>query len=136
MLEALKHIYSGSSSIPPGVKPSELAAISDMLALDGLKEVVALHYKANKCHYFHKPCADCIDGVLEVLPITGAYCMDELYHKCLRWISKNFEIILPTKNFANLPLELQERCLKQITDDIVSDLVNENPLPTLIHLLL
>ena len=51
---ALKHIYSGTSTVPEGVRVGELAALADMLALDGLKDVIALHLKAKMCHYFHK----------------------------------------------------------------------------------
>ena len=51
---ALKHIYSGCSTVPNDVRVGELAALADMLALDGLKDVVALHLKAKLCHYFHK----------------------------------------------------------------------------------
>lgn len=51
---ALRHIYSGSSTVPDGMDVKELAALADMLALDGLKDVVALHLKAEACHYFHK----------------------------------------------------------------------------------
>lgn len=51
---ALRHIYSGESSLPAGESAEEVAALADMLALDGLKDVVALHLRAEKCHYFHK----------------------------------------------------------------------------------
>ncbi|KAL7640855.1 UNVERIFIED_CONTAM: hypothetical protein RMT77_007991 [Armadillidium vulgare] len=125
---ALKHIYSGSSTVPEDVKVGELAALADMLALDGLKEVVAQNLKANMCHYFHKPCADCVNGVLEVLPIAGAFCLEELYHKCLKWISKHFAVVMPTRNFASLPSELQDRCLKQIMDDMSISNVIESAL--------
>lgn len=53
---ALKHIYSGTSTVPEGVRVGELAALADMLALDGLKDVITLHLKAKMCHYFHKVC--------------------------------------------------------------------------------
>ncbi|ROT66647.1 hypothetical protein C7M84_015317 [Penaeus vannamei] len=115
---ALKHIYSGSSTVPEGVRVGELAALADMLALDGLKDVISLHLKAKMCHYFHKPCSGCLEGVLDVLPIAGAYCLDELYHRCLRWVAKHFVVVLPTRNFAALPPEVQDRCLKQILDDM------------------
>lgn len=54
MVVALKHIYSGTSTVPEGVRVGELAALADMLALDGLKDVISLHLKAKMCHYFHK----------------------------------------------------------------------------------
>ncbi|XP_050712167.1 uncharacterized protein LOC126996093 isoform X3 [Eriocheir sinensis] len=115
---ALKHIYSGTSTVPEGVRVGELAALADMLALDGLKDVIMLHLKAKMCHYFHKPCSGCLEGVLDVLPIAGAYCLDELYHRCLRWVAKHFVVVLPTRNYAALPPEVQDRCLKQLLDDM------------------
>lgn len=55
-----------------------------------------------------------------MLPIAGAYCLDELYHRCLRWVAKHFVVVLPTRNYAALPPEVQDRCLKQLLDDMVS----------------
>ncbi|XP_063877546.1 uncharacterized protein LOC135109801 isoform X2 [Scylla paramamosain] len=118
VMVALKHIYSGTSTVPEGVRVGELAALADMLALDGLKDVIALHLKAKMCHYFHKPCSGCLEGVLDVLPIAGAYCLDELYHRCLRWVARHFVVVLPTRNYAALPPEVQDRCLKQLLDDM------------------
>ncbi|KAK7012940.1 P-TEFb-associated cyclin-dependent protein kinase Cdk9, partial [Halocaridina rubra] len=125
VMVALKHIYSGSSTVPENVRVGELAALADMLALDGLKDVIALHLKAKMCHYFHKPCSGCLEGVLDVLPIAGAYCLDELYHRCLRWVAKHFVVVLPTRNYAALPPEVQDRCLKQLLDDMsVSNVID------------
>lgn len=71
--------------------------------------------------YIHpQPCSGCLEGVLDVLPIAGAYCLDELYHRCLRWVAKHFVVVLPTRNYAALPPEVQDRCLKQLLDDMVS----------------
>ncbi|XP_071546942.1 uncharacterized protein [Panulirus ornatus] len=125
VLVALKHIYSGTSTVPEGVRVGELAALADMLALDGLKDVISLHLKAKMCHFFHKPCSGCLEGVLDVLPIAGAYCLDELYHRCLRWVAKHFVVVLPTRNYAALPPEVQDRCLKQLLDDMsVSNVID------------
>ncbi|KAG7154789.1 BTB/POZ domain-containing protein 8-like [Homarus americanus] len=128
VLVALKHIYSGTSTVPEGVRVGELAALADMLALDGLKDVISLHLKAKMCHYFHKPCSGCLEGVLDVLPIAGAYCLDELYHRCLRWVAKHFVVVLPTRNYAALPPEVQDRCLKQLLDDMSVSNVIDNAL--------
>ncbi|KAK8726506.1 hypothetical protein OTU49_010283 [Cherax quadricarinatus] len=125
VMVALKHIYSGTSTVPEGVRVGELAALADMLALDGLKDVISLHLKAKMCHYFHKPCSGCLEGVLDVLPIAGAYCLDDLYHRCLRWVAKHFVVVLPTRNYAALPPEVQDRCLKQLLDDMsVSNVID------------
>ncbi len=35
----------------------ELAALADLLGLEGLKEVTAHALRTNYCHNFHKPCS-------------------------------------------------------------------------------
>lgn len=51
---ALCHIYSGASHPPEGISLMELAALSDLLGLEGLKEVTTYALKTNYCHNFHK----------------------------------------------------------------------------------
>lgn len=51
---ALCHIYSGASHPPEGISLMELASLSDLLGLEGLKEVTAYALKTNYCHNFHK----------------------------------------------------------------------------------
>ena len=51
---ALCHIYSGASHPPEGISLMELASLSDLLGLEGLKEVTAYALKTNYCHSFHK----------------------------------------------------------------------------------
>lgn len=53
---ALCHIYSGASHPPEGISLMELASLSDLLGLEGLKEVTAYALKINYCHNFHKVC--------------------------------------------------------------------------------
>ncbi|XP_024081684.1 uncharacterized protein LOC106661480 isoform X2 [Cimex lectularius] len=112
---ALCHIYSGASNIPETINIVELATLADMLCLEGLKEVIMYTLKVKYCHFFHKPCNSnsCISGVLECLPLAAAYGLDEIYRKSLRWITKYFVRVWPTKGFANLPKELQDKCYKQ-----------------------
>ena len=68
-----------------------------------------------------QPCVGgCIEGVLETLVLCSAYSLDEMYSKCLRWLSRHFAAVLPTKQFAQLSPELQHCCLKQMQHDMVS----------------
>lgn len=53
---ALCHIYSGASHPPEGISLMEFASLSDLLGLEGLKEVTAYALKINYCHNFHKVC--------------------------------------------------------------------------------
>ncbi|XP_075229220.1 uncharacterized protein LOC142328931 isoform X2 [Lycorma delicatula] len=110
---ALCHIYSGASNIPDSINIVELATLADMLCLEGLKEVIMYTLKVKYCHFFHKPCQMCTVGVLECLPLAAAYGLDEIYRKSLRWITKYFVRVWPTKGFAQLPRELIDKCFKQ-----------------------
>ena len=131
---ALRHIYSGVSTFDEetdNVSADELAALSDMLSLDGLKEVVGLYLKAEKCHYFHKPCVGgCIEGVLQTLVISSTYCLEELFLKALKWLAKYFSSILLTKQFALLPGELHGRFLKQMQYDMTVSNVLDTAIST------
>ncbi|XP_046391394.1 uncharacterized protein LOC124159557 [Ischnura elegans] len=110
---ALCHIYSGTSNIPDSISIVELATLADMLGLEGLKEVIMYTLKVKYCHFFHKPCAVCAVGVLECLPLAAAYGLDEIYRKSLKWITKYFIRIWPSKAFAALPRELIDKCYHQ-----------------------
>ncbi|KAJ8737163.1 hypothetical protein PYW07_000434 [Mythimna separata] len=107
---ALCHIYSGLATIPDSVSIVELATIADMLSLEGLKEAIMFTLKAKYCHHFHKPCEVCIVGVLECFPLSSVYGLDDLHHKCLKWITKHFSKVWPTKAFATLPTDLLDKC--------------------------
>lgn len=110
---ALCHIYSGASNIPESISIVELATLADMLGLEGLKEVIMYTLKVKYCHHFHKPCSICCVSVLDCLPLTAAYGLDDVYRKILKWITKHFVRIWPTKAFATLPRDLIERCYRQ-----------------------
>ncbi|XP_049884750.1 uncharacterized protein LOC126379847 isoform X2 [Pectinophora gossypiella] len=118
---ALCHIYSGVSTIPDSISIVELATIADMLGLEGLKEAIMFTLKAKYCHHFHKPCQVCTAGVLECFPLSSVYGLDDLYRKCLRWITKYFSKVWPTKAFATLPKELLDKCYQQHIVNLTTD---------------
>uniref|UniRef100_T1IY59 Protein kinase domain-containing protein n=1 Tax=Strigamia maritima TaxID=126957 RepID=T1IY59_STRMM len=120
---ALCHIYCGATSIPKEADILELASLADMLGLEGLKDVVALTLKAKYCHFFHKPCATCINGVMECLTLCANYGLEELYDKSLRWITKYMACTWPTKPFATLPSDLINKCYLAATAEITVDTV-------------
>ncbi|KAL4717863.1 hypothetical protein ACJJTC_001012 [Scirpophaga incertulas] len=117
---ALCHIYSGVYSIPDTVNIVELATLADMLGLEGLKEAIMHTLKAKYCHYFHLPCPICIAGVLECFPLSAVYGLDDLYRKCVKWISFHFSIVWATKAFATLPTDLIEKCFQQAVRNLSS----------------
>ncbi|KAM7357152.1 uncharacterized protein ACRADG_002643 isoform 1-T3 [Cochliomyia hominivorax] len=120
---ALCHIYSGASHPPDGISLMELAALADLLGLEGLKEVTAHALKTNYCHNFHKPCSGCIDGILQVLPVALNHALDDLYRKCLRWTCRHYLKVWPTRQFAQLPGDILGRCRQQIVAYLTSETV-------------
>ena len=125
---AMCHIYSGAAHVPDSISLEELAALSDFLSLEGLKEVVAHALKTRHCHNFHSPCPGCLSGVPEVLPLAAAHGLDELYRRCLQWLTQHYERCWPTKSFASLPRELREKCLQQHLVHMTADSVLETSL--------
>lgn len=107
---ALCHIYSGAINLPPEINIAEVALLADMLQLDTLKEVIVFHLKMNYCHFFHRPCNQCIQGVVECLHLAISCSLNELYEKCIRWLGKYFTRTWPNKSFAALPEEIREEC--------------------------
>uniref|UniRef100_A0A8W7PHL1 BTB domain-containing protein n=1 Tax=Anopheles coluzzii TaxID=1518534 RepID=A0A8W7PHL1_ANOCL len=135
---ALCHIYSGASHPPEGISLMELAALSDLLGLEGLKEVTAYALKTNYCHNFHKPCVGCIDGVLQVLPVTLNHGLDDLYRKCLKWVCRHYVKLWSQKQFAQLPLDVVHRCRQQIvahlsSESVLTTILDSEQLLTLLH---
>jgi len=65
----------------------------------------------------------CAAGVLECLPLAAAYGLDDIYRKSLRWITKYFVRIWPTKGFASLPRELIDKCYQQHVVHMVREMV-------------
>ncbi|KAL5293024.1 KIAA1107 family protein [Megaselia abdita] len=122
---ALCHIYSGASHPPEGISLMELAALADLLGLEGLKEVTSHALKVNYCHNFHKPCSGCIDGILQVLPVALNHALDDLYRKCLKWTCKYYMKVWPTRHFAQLPEDIFKRCRQQIVAYMTSESVLE-----------
>lgn len=117
---ALCHIYSGASHPPDGISLMELAALADLLGLEGLKEVTSHALKTNYCHNFHKPCSGCVDGILQVLPVALNHALDDLYRKCLRWTCRHYLKVWPTRQFSQMPPDILGRCRQQIVAYMVS----------------
>uniref|UniRef100_A0A182JR43 BTB domain-containing protein n=1 Tax=Anopheles christyi TaxID=43041 RepID=A0A182JR43_9DIPT len=135
---ALCHIYSGASHPPEGISLMELAALSDLLGLEGLKEVTAYALKTNYCHNFHKPCVGCTDGVLQVLPVTLNHGLDDLYRKCLKWVCRHYVKIWSQKQFSQLPLDVVHRCKQQVvahlnSESVLTTILDSEQLLTLLH---
>ncbi|XP_074602671.1 uncharacterized protein LOC141856287 [Brevipalpus obovatus] len=109
---ALSHVYSGSLLIPEGLDLGELALISNLLALDTLRDVVIHEMEKTYCHFFHKPCSECIEGVVDCLVVSSECSFMHLNQKCTSWIGKHFLRVWPTRSFASLPTSLLNSCFR------------------------
>ncbi|KFM77372.1 BTB/POZ domain-containing protein 8, partial [Stegodyphus mimosarum] len=107
---ALCHIYSGAMNIPKDCNISELALLADMLHLDTLTDIIVFHLKMHFCHFFHRPCLQCTQGVVECLPLAAVCGLNDLRDKCIHWLGKHFTRTWPNKSFASLSEELRDLC--------------------------
>ncbi|GFT63035.1 hypothetical protein NPIL_685541 [Nephila pilipes] len=120
---ALCHIYSGAMNIPKDCNISELALLADMLNLETLTDVIVFHLKMHYCHFFHRPCLQCSQGVVECLPLAAVCGLNELRDKCIYWLGKNFTRTWPNKSFALLSEELRDLCYNVTVHNLAVDTV-------------
>ncbi|XP_054706921.1 uncharacterized protein LOC129216730 [Uloborus diversus] len=120
---ALCHIYSGAMNIPKDCNISELALLADMLNLETLTDVIVFHLKMHFCHFFHRPCLQCVQGVVECLPLAAVCGLNELRDKCIYWLGKYFTRTWPNKSFAALSEELRDLCYNVTTHNLAIDTV-------------
>jgi len=50
----MEHVYSGTNEIPDSIDLMELATLTDMLGLEGLREVISQTIRNRFCHNFHR----------------------------------------------------------------------------------
>lgn len=50
----LYHIYSGTNEIPDSIDLIELTSLTDVLGLEGLREIISNTIKAKFAHNFHR----------------------------------------------------------------------------------
>lgn len=107
---ALQHIYSGAATLPKDVHVAEIALLADFLDLGSLRAVVLSHVRMNYCHFFHKPCNQCIAGVAECLQMAPACGLEELQGRAIQWAGKHFLRVWPHRAFASMPEPIQQLC--------------------------
>ncbi|XP_053380698.1 uncharacterized protein LOC123560426 isoform X2 [Mercenaria mercenaria] len=116
--QTLLYLYGGVIQVDSQCPLGGLIMMADMYGMEGLKEVVAYNLNVDFCHFFHRPCPECIAGVPEALALTMMYNMDAMKEKCVRWINKNFWKVWPAKSLATLPQEVLEFTVSSAIKDL------------------
>lgn len=118
----LTHMYSGSIILPSELeKISEIAVIADLLKLESLIDSILHELKNTYCHNFHKPCKECMVGVVDVLILSSNCNLIDLKSFCLSWVGKNFSRIWPTRPFALLPSHLREESYVTVVSQLTPE---------------
>ncbi|XP_075536277.1 uncharacterized protein LOC142571617 [Dermacentor variabilis] len=108
---ALHHLYGGAASPPREVHVSELALLAEVLGVDSLRRVVLSHVRTYYCHFFHKPCSQCIAGVAECLQMAPCCSgLRELQTRAVQWAGRHYVRVWPHRAFATVPEHWQQQC--------------------------
>lgn len=108
---ALHHLYGGTASPPREVHVSELALLAEVLGVDSLRRVVLSHVRTYYCHFFHKPCSQCIAGVAECLQMAPCCSgLRELQTRAVQWAGRHYVRVWPHRAFATVPEHWQQQC--------------------------
>ncbi|CAN7992791.1 unnamed protein product [Ixodes hexagonus] len=110
VLFSLHHLYGGASVPPKEVHISELFLLAEMLGLEGLRRVVLSHIRTYYCHFFHKPCSQCIAGVAECLQMAPCGGIRELQNRAVQWMGRYYCRVWPHRAFATVPEPQQQLC--------------------------
>ncbi|XP_052787892.1 BTB/POZ domain-containing protein 8-like [Mya arenaria] len=119
--QMLLYLYGGCVALLPGVGLDSLTAVSGMYCMMGFTETIVFSLTKDYCHFFHKPCPTCIEGVPYTLAVAMMYTLEELKVKCVQWVNRNFNTMWGTRALLRLPVDVLEYCVKTAEADLKVD---------------
>lgn len=112
-------LYGGLTCIPEDVDCFELVSISDHLQLDSLLQVVFLHLRTFRCHFFHRPCGSCVSAIFDALPkFQETPALGPLFEESMAWQAKHFARIWKGRLFLHLSEHWQKACFDALLHEI------------------
>ncbi|XP_077561379.1 uncharacterized protein LOC144177141 [Haemaphysalis longicornis] len=122
VLFALQHLYGGTATPPREVHLSELSLLAEVLGVDSLRQVVVAHVRAHCCHFFHKPCGQCIAGLSECLQMAACCSgLRELQARAVQWAGRHYVRVWPHRAFATVPDHWQQQCYEATLQALTAD---------------
>ncbi|KAF6109312.1 KIAA1107 [Phyllostomus discolor] len=111
-------IYGGTLDFPDKANVGKILNMADMYGLEGLKEVAIYILRRDYCNFFQKPVPRRLTSILECLTIAHSVGVESLFADCMKWIVKHFARFWSERSFANVPPEIQERCLNMLIQSL------------------
>ncbi|XP_054577330.1 BTB/POZ domain-containing protein 8 [Eptesicus fuscus] len=114
----MSFIYGGTLDFPDKANVGKILNMADMYGLEGLKEVAIYILRRDYCNFFQKPVLRSLASILECLIIAHSVGVESLFADCMKWIVKHFARFWSERNFANVPPEIQKRCLNMLIQSL------------------
>uniref|UniRef100_A0A8C3WER2 BTB/POZ domain-containing protein 8 n=1 Tax=Catagonus wagneri TaxID=51154 RepID=A0A8C3WER2_9CETA len=111
-------IYGGTLDFPEKANVGQILNMADMYGLEGLKEVAIYILRRDYCNFFQKPVPRRLASVLECLIIAHSVGVESLFDDCMKWIVKHFARFWSERSFANVPPEIQKKCLNMLIQSL------------------
>lgn len=111
-------IYGGTLDFPDKANVGQILSIADMYGLEGLKEVAIYILRRDYCNFFQKPVPRTLASVIECLIIAHSVGVENLFADCMKWIVMHFARFWSERSFANVPPDIQKRCLNMLIQSL------------------
>ncbi|GMT34669.1 hypothetical protein PFISCL1PPCAC_25966, partial [Pristionchus fissidentatus] len=124
----LSFLYGGVTTIPDEVDVWEVVSLATHLNLKHLVDLVILHIKMTRCHYFHRPCSGCVSAAFDILPhLQSIRCLRPLYDEMMSWQARHFSRIWKSRVFLHANEKWHKECfdavIQYMDDETLIDII-------------